>query len=153
MVVSAKWSPSVGIRDPHCAGRPIDSKVVIPASLEAFADEAWATESRLSSPSDHYKYQEAVLVGDDLGMLHAFQLDSGNELSRFRRPMSDDHMKELDEPCVDPEFRRIQSLTSHRRIHELSRDRLDRDATEMVNLSRSEPTQIRSGAIALRCCL
>jgi hypothetical protein len=80
---STKWTPSVGIRDPHCSGRELSANVTIPTSLEDFASAAWSEKNRLTSPSSHYEYQEAVMIGDDLGMLHAFQLDSGNELWGF----------------------------------------------------------------------
>ena len=75
-------TPSVMIRDPHCAGRTLSSTegADLPPSLEEFAQAAWDEDELLTSPSEHYEYQEAVLIGDDLGVLHAFQLDSGNEL-------------------------------------------------------------------------
>ncbi|MCX4239038.1 hypothetical protein, partial [Paraliomyxa miuraensis] len=44
---------------------------------------AWDEDARILLPSPHYEAQEAVVVGDDLGVLHAFQLDSGNELWGF----------------------------------------------------------------------
>lgn len=71
--------PTVAIRDPHCAGRLLDvtDDQFLPRSLELFASEAH--EGSASSP----EYQEAVIVGDDLGVVHAFQLDSGNELWGF----------------------------------------------------------------------
>lgn len=72
--------PSVAIRDPHCGGRRLSESDAggLPRSLEEFAQDSWA--SRIG---DHYEYQEAVLVGDDMGMLHAFQYNSGNELWGF----------------------------------------------------------------------
>jgi hypothetical protein len=75
----------VAIRDPHCAGRSLSEVdgAGLPDSLEAFAEAAWDPDERITTPSEHYEYQEAVLVGDDLGVLHAFQLDSGNELWGF----------------------------------------------------------------------
>lgn len=76
-----KYSPTVGIRDPHCAGRRLSQNVTIPESLEKFSDEVW--DGILATPEPHLEYQEAALIGDDLGMLHAFQLDSGNELWGF----------------------------------------------------------------------
>ncbi|HET6586091.1 MAG TPA: type IV pilin biogenesis protein, partial [Nannocystaceae bacterium] len=77
-----QFSPSVSIRDPHCAGRQLSdtSSGGLPDSLENFAREAWADANRIATPEPHLEYQEAVMVGDDLGVLHAFQLDSGNEL-------------------------------------------------------------------------
>ena len=72
--------PSVAIRDPHCGGRMLGAADGVPASLEDYAQEVWDADNRLGSPSAHYEAQEAVLVGDDFGVLHAFQLDSGNEL-------------------------------------------------------------------------
>ncbi len=77
--------PEVAINDPHCAGRlfgEIDAGA-LPNSLENFAREANDEDNLLGSPSPHSEYQEAVLVGDDMGVLHAFQLDSGNELWGF----------------------------------------------------------------------
>ncbi len=74
--------PEVNIRDPHCAGRlygELDAGS-LPPSLVDFARDANDTATLLTSPSPHYEYQEAVMIGDDMGMLHAFQLDSGNEL-------------------------------------------------------------------------
>lgn len=77
-------TPSVNIRDPHCGGRAMPQDSDVPASLIAFAEDAWSDDAGvLSSPSRHYEYQEAVLVGDDLGILHAFQHNSGNELWGF----------------------------------------------------------------------
>ena len=69
--------PEVGIRDPHCAGRrygELDAGA-IPDSLEDFAAAAWDDDE-----APNYTYQEAVVIGDDHGIIHAFQLDSGNEL-------------------------------------------------------------------------
>jgi hypothetical protein len=75
--------PSVAIRDPHCGGRRLSATDAgsLPESLEDFAREAW--DSVLPAGSPHYEYQEAVLIGDDLGVLHAFQYNSGNELWGF----------------------------------------------------------------------
>jgi hypothetical protein len=80
-----KFVPSVGIRDPHCAGRVIGALEddALPASLGEFSEAAWDPTLKLLAPNEHYEYQEAVLIGDDLGVLHAFQLDSGNELWGF----------------------------------------------------------------------
>ncbi len=77
--------PSVGIRDPHCGGRRLGSTDAggLPRSLEDFAADAWGAGGTLGAPSYHYEYQEAVLIGDDMGMLHAFQYNSGNELWGF----------------------------------------------------------------------
>lgn len=76
----ASQLPEVAIRDPHCAGRPYGASDggQLPDSLYTFAKSAW--EEQIDSPSTHYEYQEAVIVGDDFGVLHAFQLNSGNEL-------------------------------------------------------------------------
>lgn len=77
--------PEVAINDPHCAGRlfgEIDAGA-LPDSLEDFAREANSNSNVIASPSPHNEYQEAVLVGDDMGVLHAFQLNSGNELWGF----------------------------------------------------------------------
>ncbi|MEE9386206.1 MAG: type IV pilin biogenesis protein [Nannocystaceae bacterium] len=76
----ADTNPSVGIRDPHCAGRRLSEADHLPVSLEAHAQAVWSEDSMLEDPESHYEYQEAVIVGDDLGVLHAFQLGSGNEL-------------------------------------------------------------------------
>lgn len=75
--------PSVAIRDPHCGGRRLSESDAgsLPTSLEDFARESW--DSVLATGGPHYEYQEAVLIGDDLGMLHAFQYNSGNELWGF----------------------------------------------------------------------
>jgi hypothetical protein len=72
-------SPTVAIRDPHCAGRILAASEDVPASLEEFAQ---AANLRGGSGwlGDHHAYQEIVVVGDDLGLVHAFQYDSGNEL-------------------------------------------------------------------------
>lgn len=75
--------PSVAIRDPHCGGRLLGASDGVPASLEEYAEEVWDEDNRLGLPSEHYESQEAVLIGDDFGVLHAFQLDSGNELWGF----------------------------------------------------------------------
>lgn len=74
------FAPSVGIRDPHCAGRKLSGITEVADSLVDFAEEAWDPAAKINLPSEHYEYQEAVLIGDDLGILHAFQFDSGNEL-------------------------------------------------------------------------
>lgn len=75
--------PSVAIRDPHCGGRLLGASDGVPTSLEEYAQEVWDEDNRLATPAEHYESQEAVLVGDDFGVLHAFQLDSGNELWGF----------------------------------------------------------------------
>ena len=79
---NANFLPSVGIRDPHCAGRRNVVGDNIPSTLQAFASSAWdlSTEGGFA---EHYEYAEAVLVGDDFGLLHAFHYDSGNELFGF----------------------------------------------------------------------
>ncbi|MCA9697768.1 MAG: type IV pilin biogenesis protein, partial [Myxococcales bacterium] len=74
--------PGVGIRDPHCAGRRNTLGDDVPESLQKFAGEAWQLSSG-GGLADHYDYAEAVLVGDDFGVLHAFHYDSGNELFGF----------------------------------------------------------------------
>lgn len=79
----SELTPSVAIRDPHCGGRLLSQADGVPESLEEFADEQNDPDNRLPAPSLHYEYQEAVLIGDDMGVLHAFQLDSGNELLGF----------------------------------------------------------------------
>lgn len=75
-------APEVAINDPHCAGRlfgDVDAGE-IPQTLRDWAEATWDEDNFLSIPADHYEYQEAVMVGDDFGVLHAFQFDSGNEL-------------------------------------------------------------------------
>jgi hypothetical protein len=80
--------PEVFVNDPHCSGRRFADIDLgeIPLSLREFAFDVWDadqttdTDWYLSSPADHYAYQEAVMVGDDMGVLHAFQFNSGNEL-------------------------------------------------------------------------
>lgn len=79
----AARQPSVAIRDPHCGGRLLGASDGVPASLEQHAQEAWDDDQKLAIPSEHYEAQQAVLIGDDFGVLHAFQLDSGNELWGF----------------------------------------------------------------------
>ena len=74
--------PTVGIRDPHCAGRRNLLNDNVPASLEEFSASAWQL-TQGGGYTDHYDYTEAVLVGDDFGVLHAFHYDSGNELFGF----------------------------------------------------------------------
>ena len=75
-------SPSVGIRDPHCAGRRNTVGEDIPSSLEDFAADAWQLDQG-QGLAPHYDYAEAVLVGDDFGLVHGFHHDSGNELFAF----------------------------------------------------------------------
>lgn len=69
--------PEVAITDPHCAGRTFGELDAgsLPNSLEQFAVDSWDEDE-----APNYAYQEAVVVGDDYGIIHAFQLDSGNEL-------------------------------------------------------------------------
>jgi len=75
--------PSVAVRDPHCGGRLLGAADGVPASLEEYAADTWEESNRIALPSAHYEAQEAVVIGDDFGVLHAFQLDSGNELWGF----------------------------------------------------------------------
>ncbi|MEM7157187.1 MAG: hypothetical protein AAF799_30320 [Myxococcota bacterium] len=77
------FSPSVAITDPHCGGRLLGAGDGVPPSLEQYAEDVWDEDNLLTSPSDHYEAQEAVLIGDDFGVLHAFQLNSGNEMWGF----------------------------------------------------------------------
>jgi hypothetical protein len=74
--------PSVGIRDPHCAGRRNVVGDYIPDTLVEFATESWEVTSG-GGYDDHYDYTEAVLFGDDFGILHAVHYDSGNEIFGF----------------------------------------------------------------------
>ena len=82
------YVPSVPIRDPHCAGRFLDAvtNTQIPKELKNFAIAAWDETKKINTPSKHWEYQEAVLVGDDIGVLHAFQWNSGNELWGYIPP-------------------------------------------------------------------
>ncbi len=73
-------TPSVGIRDPHCAGRVMSNADQVATSLVNFASNKWDPVNKLSSPTTHFEYQEFVMAADDLGLIHAFQYDSGNEL-------------------------------------------------------------------------
>jgi hypothetical protein len=79
---NSQYLPTVGIRDPHCAGRRNLLGDNVPPSLEEFSTDAWSVVSG-GGLADHYNYTEAVLVGDDFGILHAFHYDSGNELFGF----------------------------------------------------------------------
>ena len=81
--VEDEFEPSVGIRDPHCSGRVLQAGREVHDTLVDFATDAWDETKMLSAPSDHFEYQEAILIGDDLGVLHALQYDSGNELFGF----------------------------------------------------------------------
>ncbi len=74
--------PSVPIRDPHCAGRFLSAtqNADIPSKLVEFSQNAWDVSLKIQTPTPHFEYQEAVVLGDDLGVIHAFQLNSGNEL-------------------------------------------------------------------------
>ncbi|HVI02356.1 MAG TPA: hypothetical protein VM869_26775 [Enhygromyxa sp.] len=74
--------PTVGIRDPHCAGRRNGIGDNVPESLEEFSTTAWELSSG-NGFGDHYDYTEAVLIGDDFGVLHGIHYDSGNELFGF----------------------------------------------------------------------
>ncbi|MEX1362597.1 MAG: hypothetical protein AB1Z98_05685 [Nannocystaceae bacterium] len=73
-------TPAVSLTDPHCGGRLLGAADGVPPSLEEYAEDVWDEDTLLPLPSPHYEAQEAVIVGDDFGVLHAFQLDSGNEL-------------------------------------------------------------------------
>lgn len=76
------FSPAVGIRDPHCGGRRLAVGDEVSPELESFATNAWVTNSN-GGLGEHYDYEEAVVVGDDMGLLHAFHLDTGNEMMAF----------------------------------------------------------------------
>ena len=74
------FMPTVGIRDPHCAGRaPGAGETDVPSSLKTFANNSWNL-TQGGGLGKHYESTEAVLVGDDLGLMHAFHYDSGNEI-------------------------------------------------------------------------
>ncbi|GEM_PF-1078587 len=85
-------SPGVNIRDPHCGGRRLTAKKEVDPDLIQFSEDAWddsagnGTIGLLDAGGGfdkRYEYAEAALVGDDHGILHAFHLDSGNELFGF----------------------------------------------------------------------
>lgn len=75
-----EFTPSVAINDPHCGGRFIGAAGSIPDSLEDYAQAANDVANQLATPSAHFEQQEAVVLADDMGVIHAFQLNSGNEL-------------------------------------------------------------------------
>jgi hypothetical protein len=77
------FSPSVGIRDPHCAGRLLPPNVEVAEELVTFAEESWDPALKLTQPAIHHEYQEAAVIGSDLGLFHAFQFESGNELFAY----------------------------------------------------------------------
>jgi hypothetical protein len=77
------FSPSVGIRDPHCAGRLLPPNVEVADELVTFAEESWDPALKLTQPAIHHEYQEAAIIGSDLGLIHAFQFESGNELFAY----------------------------------------------------------------------
>ncbi|EDM77902.1 hypothetical protein PPSIR1_01744 [Plesiocystis pacifica SIR-1] len=58
----SQFLPSVGIADPHCAGRRNVQGDDAPDSLKAFSAQAW---NLVDAGNDYYEYTEAVLVGDD----------------------------------------------------------------------------------------
>jgi hypothetical protein len=94
------FSPRVGIRDPHCAGRMLDGSKDVPDSLFNFASDAWEEDGPMwADPTgaydEHYEYAEAVVVGTDMGLLHAFHFDSGNELFAFLPQNLLPHVAEL----------------------------------------------------------
>lgn len=84
-----QFVPTVGVRDPHCSGRVLNPGADVPLSLRDWSDRVW-DGANIVAPSGslaaHREYQEAVLVGTDAGILHGFQLDSGNELFGFIPP-------------------------------------------------------------------
>jgi hypothetical protein len=90
-----EFAPSVGIRDPHCAGRLLGANQEVPVELQSFADEAWESVPASGKFSKHREYAEAVLVGTDMGLLHAFHFDSGNELFAFLPQNLLPHVAEL----------------------------------------------------------
>jgi hypothetical protein len=73
------FQPSVGIKDPHCAGRRKAAGDEVPETLKTFANNSWNI-TQGAGLGKHYEYTEAVLTGSDMGMIHAFHYDSGNEL-------------------------------------------------------------------------
>lgn len=76
----SEYIPSVAINDPHCGGRFVGAAGEIPSSLQTYAQDVNDVANQLASPSAHYEQQEAVIMADDMGVIHAFQLNSGNEL-------------------------------------------------------------------------
>ena len=78
------FAPSVGIRDPHCAGRVLSPNQEVHGTLRDFADDAHDEDLMLAgSFGKHWEYEEAVVVGTDMGLLHAFHFDTGNELFAY----------------------------------------------------------------------
>ncbi len=81
--VQSDFQPSVGIRDPHCAGRLLDFNQEVDSELVDFARDAWSASGLISTTPTHYEYQEAVVIGSDIGLIHFFQFNSGNEIFAF----------------------------------------------------------------------
>lgn len=78
------FKPSVGIRDPHCAGRLLDFGEEVDGGLVTMSKNAWGTAGmNTATTPNHFEYQEAVTIGSDLGLIHFFQFNSGNELFAF----------------------------------------------------------------------
>jgi len=78
-----EFAPPVAINDPHCGGRLVGSATTLPPSLTSYAQDVNDPAGRLNSPSTHFEQQEAVVIADDMGIIHAFQFNSGNELFGF----------------------------------------------------------------------
>lgn len=106
------FRPSVSIRDPHCAGRRVDGNEDIPQSLRDFAELAETTTVSGNGLGDHREYQEAVLVGSDFGLLHAFHFDSGNELFALLPPSMFEHIADL-QANGPTNFGQVEDLANH----------------------------------------
>lgn len=104
--------PSVAIRDPHCAGRQLDGVSDVPQSLRTFAEDAETDTTTGAGLAEHRRYQEAVLVGSDFGLLHAFHFDSGNELFALLPPSMYQHIADLQANGVD-KFGQSEDLANH----------------------------------------
>jgi hypothetical protein len=93
--------PGVSVRDPACAGRLLDGVSDVPPSLKDFSTTAnertisGGTRPDGGSYQTHRVYQEAVLVGSELGLMHAFHLDSGNEMFALLPRNLLEHVRDL----------------------------------------------------------
>ncbi len=92
-----KFLPQVGIRDAHCAGRLLEAGADVSPSLVTFANDSWNLNwvNASANYAKHRAYQEAVLIGTDLGLLHAFHFDSGNEMFAYLPRQLLPHVKTL----------------------------------------------------------
>ncbi|MEM6992605.1 MAG: hypothetical protein AAF721_18980 [Myxococcota bacterium] len=74
------FTPPVAINDPHCGGRFIGAAGTLPESLNDYARAVNDDSTKINTPSPHFEQQEAVIVADDMGVIHGFELDAGEEL-------------------------------------------------------------------------